>query len=111
MGLISGISSVTQTQNGRCLLSFSRRLANRSYGTYGTYLSFIPNVGVTGLEPVTLRLSSACSNQLSYTPVGWPWVFGSASAVPFFAARLCRQVEAWGFEPQTYSLQSYRSTN
>jgi hypothetical protein len=62
---------------------FSRRLANRSYGTYGTYLSFIPNVGVTGLEPVTLRLSSACSNQLSYTPVGWPWVFGSASAVPF----------------------------
>ena len=25
-------------------------------------------VGVTGLEPVTLRLSSACSNQLSYTP-------------------------------------------
>jgi hypothetical protein len=29
-------------------------------------------VGVTGLEPVTLRLSSACSNQLSYTPVAWP---------------------------------------
>jgi hypothetical protein len=27
------------------------------------------NVGVTGFEPVTLRLSSACSNQLSYTPV------------------------------------------
>ena len=27
-------------------------------------------VGVTGVEPVTLRLSSACSNQLSYTP-GW----------------------------------------
>ena len=26
-------------------------------------------VGVTGLEPVTPRLSSACSNQLSYTPV------------------------------------------
>lgn len=25
-------------------------------------------VGETGLEPVTLRLSSACSNQLSYTP-------------------------------------------
>jgi hypothetical protein len=41
-------------------------------------------VGVTGFEPVTLRLSSACSNQLSYTPrlcagalwrgkpAGWP---------------------------------------
>jgi hypothetical protein len=28
------------------------------------------NVGLTGLEPVTLRLSSACSNQLSYRP-GW----------------------------------------
>ena len=26
-------------------------------------------VGVTGVEPVTLRLSSACSNQLSYTPL------------------------------------------
>ena len=26
-------------------------------------------VGVTGFEPVTPRLSSACSNQLSYTPV------------------------------------------
>src|ERR1035437_837473 len=31
-------------------------------------------VGVTGFEPVTLRLSSACSNQLSYTPTksGFP---------------------------------------
>ena len=31
-------------------------------------------VGVTGFEPVTLRLSSACSNQLSYTPnkTCWP---------------------------------------
>ena len=27
-------------------------------------------VGLTGLEPVTLRLSSACSNQLSYRPFG-----------------------------------------
>ena len=26
-------------------------------------------VGLTGLEPVTLRLSSACSNQLSYRPI------------------------------------------
>ncbi len=25
-------------------------------------------VGLTGLEPVTPRLSSACSNQLSYKP-------------------------------------------
>ncbi len=27
-------------------------------------------VGVAGFEPATLRLSSACSNQLSYTPSG-----------------------------------------
>ena len=26
-------------------------------------------VGLTGLEPVTMRLSSACSNQLSYRPI------------------------------------------
>ena len=48
-------------------------------------------VGVTGVEPVTLRLSSACSNQLSYTPV--------------------KLVELRRFELLTYSLQSYRSTN
>jgi hypothetical protein len=33
-------------------------------------------VGLTGLEPVTLRLSSACSNQLSYRP----------------GSRLCREI-------------------
>lgn len=27
-------------------------------------------VGLIGLEPMTLRLSSACSNQLSYRPDG-----------------------------------------
>ena len=45
-------------------------------------LSLHPTVGVTGLEPVTLRLSSACSNQLSYTPVGWPWVLVRHPAAP-----------------------------
>ena len=34
-------------------------------------------VGVTGFEPVTLRLSSACSNQLSYTPIR----FGGAEEI------------------------------
>ena len=48
-------------------------------------------VGLIGLEPMTLRLSSACSNQLSYTPVNL--------------------VELRRFELLTYSLQSYRSTN
>jgi hypothetical protein len=36
-------------------------------------------VGVTGVEPVTLRLSSACSNQLSYTPRLRALRFGAAS--------------------------------
>jgi hypothetical protein len=53
-------------------------------------------VGLTGLEPVTLRLSSACSNQLSYRPN------------PLREAIL---VELRRFELLTYSLQSYRSTN
>ena len=52
-------------------------------------------VGVTGVEPVTLRLSSACSNQLSYTP----------------ARPSARLVELRRVELLTYSLQSYRSTN
>ena len=30
-------------------------------------------VGLTGLEPVTPRLSSACSNQLSYEPKNGKW--------------------------------------
>jgi hypothetical protein len=36
---------------------------------FGKSFYFIKVVGVTGFEPVTLRLSSACSNQLSYTPI------------------------------------------
>ncbi len=52
-------------------------------------------VGLTGLEPVTLRLSSACSNQLSYRP----------------AMETVNLVELRRFELLTYSLQSYRSTN
>ena len=31
-------------------------------------VALIRIVGLTGFEPVTLRLSSACSNQLSYRP-------------------------------------------
>jgi hypothetical protein len=49
-------------------------------------------VGLTGVEPVTLRLSSACSNQLSYRP-------------PEMVVELRR------LELLTYSLQSYRSTS
>ena len=55
---------------------------------------------------MTLRLSSACSNQLSYRPVS----LFPTNPTPIISTHL-RSVEAWGFEPQTYSLQSYRSTN
>ncbi len=37
-------------------------------------------VGVTGFEPVTLRLSSACSNQLSYTPIKPNWLAKAGGA-------------------------------
>ena len=57
-------------------------------------------VGVTGFEPVTLRLSSACSNQLSYTP-------DTSHALKHESAL----VELRRLELLTYSLQSYRSTN
>ena len=62
-------------------------------------------VGVAGFEPATLRLSSACSNQLSYTP-GLQILRSSRQEKE--ASPL---VEVRGLEPLTYSLQSYRSTN
>ena len=49
-------------------------------------------MGLTGLEPVTLRLSSACSNQLSYRPVRDCVARFSMSIADFrfcFAARFC----------------------
>ena len=85
-------------------------------------------VGVDGVEPSTPRLSSACSNQLSYTPTksGLP----SRSSERFsnrathcppslrYSAAACsplrferRLVELRRLELLTYSLQSYRSTN
>ena len=56
-------------------------------------------VGLTGLEPVTPRLSSVCSNQLSYKPYQKIWV--SAAGL----------VELRRFELLTFCLQSRRSTN
>ena len=75
-------------------------------------------VGLTGLEPVTLRLSSACSNQLSYRPIEVihcsqtqlsfeNFAHGSGS-LPILESTM---VELGRFELPTYSLQSYRSTN
>ena len=56
---------------------------------------------------MTLRLSSACSNQLSYTPTA------PCADLKFQIANLKSKklVELRGFEPLTYSLQSCRSTN
>src|SRR4029453_4982483 len=52
-------------------------------------------VGVTGFEPVTLRLSSACSNQLSYTPsqnlLACGAVARRACQLPAFAIASARQ--------------------
>ena len=67
-------------------------------------------VGVTGFEPVTLRLSSACSNQLSYTPnAGLQSRSGRPPADP--NRNSAKLVELRRLELPTYSLQSYRSTN
>ena len=62
--------------------------------------SVLQVVGVPGVEPGTLRLSSACSNQLSYTP-------GKIRSSKFEL----KLVELRRLELLTYSLQSYRSTN
>ncbi len=88
-------------------------------------------MGLTGLEPVTLRLSSACSNQLSYRPACAENDFGfgarrAQDAFLDFRRRAAVAIgsirggkapvqdpslEARGFEPLTSSLQSWRSTN
>ena len=58
-------------------------------------------VGPDGLEPSTPRLSSACSNQLSYEPEFGNWQYRRDGKV----------VEPDGFEPTTSCLQSRRSAN
>ena len=76
-------------------------------------------VGPDGFEPSTPRLSSACSNQLSYEPglkksrsgsrwvrIRWKAFFALATeAVPFEAPEE-RRMEPAGFEPATPCLQS-----
>jgi hypothetical protein len=70
-------------------------------------------VGVTGFEPVTLRLSSACSNQLSYTPLlnAECKMLNADFAFRILHFAFKMLVELRRFELLTYSLQSYRSTN
>ena len=66
-------------------------------------------VGLTGLEPVTLRLSSACSNQLSYRPIVVS-LKDNVLKLPLRTGSLL-MVELGRIELPTFSLQSYRSTN
>jgi hypothetical protein len=76
-------------------------------------------VGVNGLEPLTPRLSSACSNQLSYTPnrsLERASVEASERAevhafTLYAIDAATKLVELRRLELPTYSLQSYRSTN
>ena len=70
-------------------------------------------MGLTGLEPVTLRLSSACSNQLSYRPgsaaeppdlrFSIPW-FVPFSVGAMFAAFV---LSAAFFRPKTLQTSAY----
>ena len=64
---------------------------------------------------MTLRLSSACSNQLSYTPAE---LSGAVVMLQLALSKIYKSfkareklVELRRFELPTYSLQSYRSTN
>ena len=68
-------------------------------------------VGLVGLEPTTPALSRRCSNQLSYRPSDGPEARNFKFEISNLKLRRQALVEAWGFEPQTSSLQSWRSTN
>ena len=82
-------------------MQFSKNhgVAAEKYSSTGEFPGAL--VGLSGLEPLTLRLSSACSNQLSYRPM----------ALCRNGKAQIRMVELRRFELLTYSLQSYRSTN
>ena len=67
-GLVFRVSSsLPNSKNGRCLLAFLLSLT-AAIPRRLLFAELLEGVGVAGFEPATLRLSSACSNQLSYTP-------------------------------------------
>ena len=68
-----------------------------------------PVVGVPGFEPGTSSLSGTRSNQLSYTPIRNPNFEYRISNFEFL--RAAQVVEATGFEPVTFCLQSRCSTS
>jgi hypothetical protein len=60
---------INQTQNGvSCLITKQQLFQRSAADPFSRLLWQLEDMGLTGLEPVTLRLSSACSNQLSYRP-------------------------------------------
>ncbi len=74
-----------QLSKNQNLLSIPRLFARKFQSSQNLNIAFVVLlfpalsvgvVGLTGLEPVTLRLSSACSNQLSYRPIGEKLFFG-----------------------------------
>jgi hypothetical protein len=87
-----------------CAQDFQKCFQVVSLAVRHLYRIAIEMVGLTGVEPVTLRLSSACSNQLSYRPYSECEAITSIRNFP-------RLVELRRVELLTYSLQSYRSTN
>src|SRR5579885_2615520 len=76
LSLLPGVWSFRSISKRSLFASFVPPLhsPSRPFGLPSLRLPFLPPssippmVGVAGFEPATLRLSSACSNQLSYTP-------------------------------------------
>jgi hypothetical protein len=70
-GLGLSFQALTKHQNGVFCFHIATMLLSgfcASCQTQHRSLGPGKGLGLTGLEPVTLRLSSACSNQLSYRP-------------------------------------------
>ena len=70
-------------------------------------LKFFKMVGPGGLEPPTPRLSSVCSNQLSYGPL----FEASLAGIPVAASQKRRLVEPRRLELLTLCVQSRCSSN
>ncbi len=82
-------------------------MLNTMFLTFSIYIvnSPLSNVGPGGLEPPTPRLSSVCSNQLSYGPKNF------TSADYQYISRTAKLMEPIGFEPTTSCVQGRRSSN
>ena len=64
----AGVSPAESFYQGRQDARSESSQLTKDESDCGTSCPELRRMGLTGLEPVTLRLSSACSNQLSYRP-------------------------------------------